>query len=131
MKETDKNTVTAPSETQKRNPDVTMNIVTEDKLWDYLFDGKEYKASNRYSKPKAFYDLLQQQRLAKLTSNDCHISCGIIALAQKWMWQRATVKNFIDYLVKLDVATSKKVGNKLLIELKNISFSYDEHLQKK
>lgn len=99
-----------------------MTVSTDYDLWSMLFKDSSSLGSHKLSKAEAYFDLLRRHRLATLTKNDSYLDGGILALAKAWLWDRNTVKKFIDSLCSIGAATIKKVGNKTAIFITNVTY---------
>ena len=99
-----------------------MTVSTDYDLWSMLFKDSSSKGSHKLSKAEAYFDLVRRHRLATLTKNDSYLDGGILALAKAWLWDRNTVKKFIDSLCSIGAATIKKVGNKTAIFITNVTY---------
>ena len=99
-----------------------MTVKTDYELWSLLFKDSSPQRSRKLSKAEAYFDLVKRHRLATLTKNDSYMDGGILALAKAWRWDRNTVKKFIDSLCAIGAATMKKVGNKTVILITNVSY---------
>lgn len=99
-----------------------MTVSTDYDLWSMLFKDSSSQGSHKLSKAEAYFDLLRRHRLATLTKNDSYLDGGILALAKAWLWDRNTVKKFIDSLCSIGAATVKKVGNKTAIFITNVTY---------
>lgn len=102
--------------------DLQMKVTTDYNIWKLFFQGQEYQKEHRYSKAGAYFDLVNRQRLARLTEDDSYVNGGILALAHAWSWDRTTLKKIIDSLCANGAATVTPVGNKSIIRLTNVSF---------
>ena len=99
-----------------------MTVMTDYDLWSMLFKDSSSQGSHKLSKAEAYFDLVRRHRLATLTKNDSYLDGGILALAKAWLWDRNTVKKFIDSLCSIGAATIKKVGNKTVIFITNVTY---------
>ena len=99
-----------------------MTVSTDYDLWSMLFKDSSSQGSHKLSKAEAYFDLVRRHRLATLTKNDSYLDGGILALAKAWLWDRNTVKKFIDSLCSIGAATIKKVGNKTAILITNVTY---------
>ena len=99
-----------------------MTVSTDYDLWSMLFKDSSSQRSHKLSKAEAYFDLVRRHRLATLTKNDSYLDGGILALAKAWLWDRNTVKKFIDSLCSIGAATIKKVGNKTAIFITNVTY---------
>ncbi len=99
-----------------------MTVSTDYDLWNMLFKDSSSQGSHKLSKAEAYFDLIRRHRLATLTKNDSYLDGGILALAKAWLWDRNTVKKFIDSLCSIGAATIKKVGNKTAIFITNVTY---------
>lgn len=99
-----------------------MTVSTDYDLWSMLFKDSSSQGSHKLSKAEAYFDLVRRHRLATLTKNDSYLDGGILALAKAWLWDRNTVKKFIDSLCSIGAATIKKVGNKTAIFITNVTY---------
>ena len=99
-----------------------MTVSTDYDLWSMLFTDSSSQGSHKLSKAEAYFDLVRRHRLATLTKNDSYLDGGILALAKAWLWDRNTVKKFIDSLCSIGAATIKKVGNKTAIFITNVTY---------
>lgn len=99
-----------------------MTVSTDYDLWSMLFKDSSSQGSHKLSKAEAYFDLVRRHRLATLTKNDSYLDGGILALAKAWLWDRNTVKKFIDSLCAIGAATIKKVGNKTAIFITNVTY---------
>ena len=99
-----------------------MTVSTDYDLWSMLFKDSSSLGSHKLSKAEAYFDLIRRHRLATLTKNDSYLDGGILALAKAWLWDRNTVKKFIDSLCSIGAATIKKVGNKTAIYITNVTY---------
>lgn len=99
-----------------------MTVSTDYDLWNMLFKDSSSQGSHKLSKAEAYFDLVRRHRLATLTKNDSYLDGGILALAKAWLWDRNTVKKFIDSLCSIGAATIKKVGNKTAIFITNVTY---------
>lgn len=72
--------------------DLQMKVTTDYNVWKLFFQGQEYQKEHRYSKAGAYFDLVNRQRLARLTEDDSYVNGGILALAHAWSWDRTTLK---------------------------------------
>ncbi len=99
-----------------------MTVSTDYDLWSILFKDSSSQGSHKLSKAEAYFDLVRRHRLATLTKNDSYLDGGILALAKAWLWDRNTVKKFIDSLCSIGAATIKKVGNKTAIFITNVTY---------
>ena len=99
-----------------------MTVSTDYDLWSMLFKDSFSQGSHKLSKAEAYFDLVRRHRLATLTKNDSYLDGGILALAKAWLWDRNTVKKFIDSLCSIGAATIKKVGNKTAIFITNVTY---------
>ena len=99
-----------------------MTVSTDYDLWSMLFKDSSSQRSHKLSKAEAYFDLIRRHRLATLTKNDSYLDGGILALAKAWLWDRNTVKKFIDSLCSIGAATIKKVGNKTAIFITNVTY---------
>ena len=99
-----------------------MTVLTDYDLWSMLFKDSSSQGSHKLSKAEAYFDLVRRHRLATLTKNDSYLDGGILALAKAWLWDRNTVKKFIDSLCDIGAATIKKVGNKTAIFITNVTY---------
>lgn len=99
-----------------------MTVSTDYDLWSMLFKDSSSLGSHKLSKAEAYFDLVRRHRLATLTKNDSYLDGGILALAKAWLWDRNTVKKFIDSLCSIGAATIKKVGNKTAIFITNVTY---------
>lgn len=99
-----------------------MTVTTDYELWSLLFQNSNSRGSLKLSKAEAYFDLVKRHRLATLTKNDSYLDGGILALAKAWRWDRNTVKKFIDSLCAIGAATIKKVGNKIVISITNVTY---------
>lgn len=99
-----------------------MTVMTDYDLWSMLFKDSSSQGSHKLSKAEAYFDLVRRHRLATLTKNDSYLDGGILALAKAWLWDRNTVKKFIDSLCSIGAATIKKVGNKTAIFITNVTY---------
>ena len=99
-----------------------MTVSTDYDLWSMLFKDSSSMGSHKLSKAEAYFDLVRRHRLATLTKNDSYLDGGILALAKAWLWDRNTVKKFIDSLCSIGAATIKKVGNKTAIFITNVTY---------
>ena len=99
-----------------------MTVSTDYDLWSMLFKDSSSQGSHKLSKAEAYFDLIRRHRLATLTKNDSYLDGGILALAKAWLWDRNTVKKFIDSVCSIRAATIKKVGNKTAIFITNVTY---------
>lgn len=99
-----------------------MTVSTDYDLWSMLFKDSSSIGPHKLSKAEAYFDLVRRHRLATLTKNDSYLDGGILALAKAWLWDRNTVKKFIDSLCTIGAATIKKVGNKTAIFITNVTY---------
>ena len=99
-----------------------MTVSTDYDLWSMLFKDSFSQGSHKLSKAEAYFDLVRRHRLATLTKNESYLDGGILALAKAWLWDRNTVKKFIDSLCSIGAATIKKVGNKTAIFITNVTY---------
>lgn len=99
-----------------------MTVSTDYDLWSMLFKDSSSLGSHKLSKAEAYFDLVRRHRLATLTKNNSYLDGGILALAKAWLWDRNTVKKFIDSLCSIGAATIKKVGNKTVIFITNVTY---------
>lgn len=99
-----------------------MTVMTDYDLWSMLFKDSSSQGTHKLSKAEAYFDLVRRHRLATLTKNDSYLDGGILALAKAWLWDRNTVKKFIDSLCSIGAATIKKVGNKTAIFITNVTY---------
>ena len=99
-----------------------MTVSTDYDLWSMLFKDSSSQGSHKLSKAEAYFDLIRRHRLATLTKNNSYLDGGILALAKAWLWDRNTVKKFIDSLCSIGAATIKKVGNKTAIFITNVTY---------
>ena len=99
-----------------------MTVSTDYDLWSMLFKDSSSLGSHKLSKAEAYFDLVRRHRLATLTKNESYLDGGILALAKAWLWDRNTVKKFIDSLCAIGAATIKKVGNKTAIFITNVTY---------
>ena len=99
-----------------------MTVSTDYDLWSMLFKDSSSLGSHKLSKAEAYFDLVRRHRLATLTKNNSYLDGGILALAKAWLWDRNTVKKFIDSLCAIGAATIKKVGNKTAIFITNVTY---------
>jgi hypothetical protein len=99
-----------------------MTVTTDYDLWSMLFKDCSSQGTHKLSKAQAYFDLIRRHRLATLTKNDSYLDGGILALAKSWLWDRNTVKKFIDSLCSIGAATIKKVGNKTAIFITNVTY---------
>ena len=99
-----------------------MTVSTDYDLWSMLFKDSSSQGTHKLSKAEAYFDLVRRHRLATLTKNDSYLDGGILALAKAWLWDRNTVKKFIDSLCSIGAATIKKVGNKTAIFITNVTY---------
>lgn len=99
-----------------------MTVSTDYDLWSMLFKDSSSQGTHKLSKAEAYFDLIRRHRLATLTKNDSYLDGGILALAKAWLWDRNTVKKFIDSLCSIGAATIKKVGNKTAIFITNVTY---------
>jgi hypothetical protein len=99
-----------------------MTVMTDYDLWNLLFKDSSPQGSHKLSKAEAYFDLVKRHRLATLTKNNNYLDGGILALAKAWLWDRNTVKKFIDSLCSIEAATMEKVGNKTVILITNVSY---------
>ena len=99
-----------------------MTVSTDYDLWSMLFKDSSSMGSHKLSKAEAYFDLVRRHRLATLTKTDSYLDGGILALAKAWLWDRNTVKKFIDSLCSIGAATIKKVGNKTAIFITNVTY---------
>ena len=99
-----------------------MTVSTDYDLWSMLFKDSSSQGSHKLSKAEAYFDLVRRHRLATLTKTDSYLDGGILALAKAWLWDRNTVKKFIDSLCSIGAATIKKVGNKTAIFITNVTY---------
>lgn len=99
-----------------------MTVSTDYDLWSMLFKDSSSQGSHKLSKAEAYFDLVRRHRLATLTKNGSYLDGGILALAKAWLWDRNTVKKFIDSLCSIGAATIKKVGNKTAIFITNVTY---------
>ena len=99
-----------------------MTVSTDYDLWSMLFKDSSSQGSHKLSKAEAYFDLVRRHRLATLTKNDSYLDGGILALAKAWLWDRNTVKKFIDSLCSIGAANIKKVGNKTAIFITNVTY---------
>lgn len=99
-----------------------MTVSTDYDLWSMLFKDSSSLGPHKLSKAEAYFDLVRRHRLATLTKNDSYLDGGILALAKAWLWDRNTVKKFIDSLCTIGAATIKKVGNKTAIFITNVTY---------
>ena len=99
-----------------------MTVSTDYDLWSMLFKDSSSMGPHKLSKAEAYFDLVRRHRLATLTKNDSYLDGGILALAKAWLWDRNTVKKFIDSLCSIGAATIKKVGNKTAIFITNVTY---------
>ena len=107
---------------QSSNQPPKMTVSTDYDLWNMLFKDSSSQGSHKLSKAEAYFDLVRRHRLATLTKNDSYLDGGILALAKAWLWDRNTVKKFIDSLCSIGAATIKKVGNKTAIFITNVTY---------
>ena len=107
---------------QSSNQPPKMTVSTDYDLWSMLFKDSSSQGSHKLSKAEAYFDLVRRHRLATLTKNDSYLDGGILALAKAWLWDRNTVKKFIDSLCSIGAATIKKVGNKTAIFITNVTY---------
>lgn len=84
-----------------------------------ISDRKSPTAIKKLSKAEAFFDLVNRQRLTRITTGDNVINISIMSLSDSWGWNRKTTRSFLDELVKLDVLDLKFDTNKTLIQLTN------------
>jgi hypothetical protein len=99
-----------------------MTVTTDYELWSLLFKDSSPQRSRKLSKAEAYFDLVKRHRLATLTKNNNYLDGGILALAKAWRWDRNTVKKYIDSLCSIGAATIKKVGNKIVISITNVTY---------
>ena len=99
-----------------------MTIMTDYDLLNLLFKDSSPQGSHKLSKAEAYFDLVERHCLATLTKNNNYLDGGILALAKAWRWDRNTVKKFIDSLCSIGAATIKKVGNKIVISITNVTY---------
>ena len=99
-----------------------MTVMTDYDLWNLLFKDSSPQGSHKLTKAEAYFDLVERHRLATLTKNDSYLDGGILALAKAWLWDRNTVKKFIDSLCSIGAATMEKVGNKIVISINNVTY---------
>lgn len=116
-----KNKDAANSNSQPIIPPLKMEVTTGYDLWSLLLQGNNSEGSKKLSKAEAYFDLMKRQRLTMLTKDDSYLGGGILALAKDWRWDRTTVKKFIDALCSIEAATFKKVGNRAVIKLTNVT----------
>ena len=108
------------SQSSQQPPKMTVSMDYD--LWSMLFKDSSSQGPHKLSKAEAYFDLVERHRLATLTKNDSYLDGGILALAKAWLWDRNTVKKFIDSLCSIGAATMEKVGNKTVILITNVSY---------
>ena len=98
-----------------------VSFVTPLRLWNFLFQGnRDGQRTTKMTKADAFYDLLKRQQLYLATLEESCVGGSCISLAKAWNWDRATVKKFLDELVRLDVITLTRTKNRTTISLLNL-----------
>jgi len=100
----------------------SMTVETDYELWNMLFPNNDSQGDHKLTKAEAFFDLIKRHRLATLTKDNNYLGGGILALAKAWGWDRNTVKKFVNSLCSVGAATIKKVGNKSIILITNVSY---------
>lgn len=106
------------------NPKIVCNF----KLLQALCPNYQHKITNRKSpsgankltKAEAFFDLVNRQRLALITTGDDVINISVISLSDSWGWNRKTTRNFLEELVEFGVLIFKPDANRTIIQLTNI-----------
>ena len=92
-------------------------IKTDLPLWHLLLQGG--KKGHKFSKPEAFFDLVDRQLIANLKGGDNHLAGTIPELVKTWKWDRETVWNFLVALSQLGVLTIDNVANRKALRLNN------------
>lgn len=95
--------------------DIQMNIVTDIRLWNLLLQG--HKKSHGHTRVEAFYDLIDRQRIALLTSEDDCLKGSVMEFSKVWGWDRETVVRFLDNLEQIGVLTVRMAGNRKVVRL--------------
>lgn len=116
----------AGSQSQTADTAQKMTVTTGYDLWSLLFQGNDSEGSHKLTKAEAYFDLIKRQRLSMLTKDESYLGGGILALAKAWRWDRTTVKKFIDALCSIEAATFKKVGNRAVIKLTNVTSLHND-----
>lgn len=98
-----------------RNIEKLLLIPTSIPLWEFLM--KNVRKSPRMSRPEAFLDLIDRQKIALIVDHDRFIHGGISDFSRSWGWDRETVVRFLDQLKELGVITSETIGNRKAFRL--------------
>lgn len=86
----------------KKNNTANHSALTENiAFWQFICPSANGKG--RFSRILAFCDLLQRKSLADKTGDGNYLAVTYQELADKWGWQRTTVKNYLQNLQLLGV----------------------------
>ena len=96
-----------------------MLILTQLNLWDYLFQEESATVEKKFSKPQAFYDLLQRQKKSIDEFENDVVLGNFQTFAKTWGWHRQTVKNFLYELASLGALTIDATTNRTVIKISN------------
>lgn len=99
----------------KEQPFTQMKIVTDIRLWQLLLQGM--KKQHKLTRVEAFYDLIDRQHIAMLTSTCEHMRGSVLEFSKAWGWDRETVMRFLDNLEQLGVVTIHMAGNRKAVKL--------------
>ncbi len=100
---------------QSNNEKSQLKIMTDTRLWNLLLQGM--KKSEKLTKLEAFYDLIERQRIALLTSDDEYMKGNVLEFSKAWRWDRETVNRFLERLQELNIVTITMAGNRKAIKL--------------
>ena len=100
------------------------HFITEISLWNLLFPKQMQPltaSARKLSKPEAFVDLINRQRLAMVTNDEKFCEITAVALAKAWGWDRITVKRFLAALEEIEAVTlTQATHGRTVIRLNNI-----------
>lgn len=88
-----------------QNEGPEMAISTDYRLWSLLFQDTAKKRPRRLTRAEAFFDLIQRQRMSMQVADLDIANGGFQELAQKWGWDRATVRRFLQSLSDIGVVS--------------------------
>lgn len=83
-------------------------------LVEYLSHERKFTNRNKFTRTRAFYDLIYRCIQAK--QNNEEMAVNISELSKCWLWSMPSVTKFVDTLCKFNIASvEKSINNKIVI----------------
>ena len=86
-------------------------------LVEYLSHERKFTNRNKFTRTRAFYDLIYRCLQARQNNED--MAVNISELSKSWLWSMPSVSKFVDMLCKFNIASVEKMINNKIVIIKS------------